>query len=66
MEAKKTDWHGDSQAWGESWIEIGSPDTYGIHEWNGVKIELRVYKDYSTHGAKYLRHYKFKSKQSLL
>lgn len=65
MDGKRPDWHGDSNAWGEAWREIGSPTGEGIHHWNGIRFEFRKYRDYSTHGAKYVRHYKHTSKVAI-
>lgn len=66
MKGQRTDWHGDSVAWAKAYGVIGAPKKFGIHEWNGLKIELREYAHYSKEKSKFIRHYKFTTKAKLI
>lgn len=65
FELSQKTWHGDSYAMIRTWEQMNKPDE-GIHEFLGLKIELRKYKEYSTKGSKYTRQYKADSKLQLL
>lgn len=61
----RKDWHGDSEAWLKLHQLLGSPKI-GLHEWSGIRYEMRDYNDYTTRTGTYVHHYKFRSKEDLL
>jgi len=60
------DWHGDSMAFNALYEAMGFPQLNDRFTWNGVRIELRDYNDYTRKHSKYVRHWKAFSKSQLL
>ena len=59
-------WDGDTDAFVEMWKRIGSP-TEGKTEYNGIKIEIRPYEDYTLrNNTGYVNHFKAHSKSQIL
>lgn len=65
---KKT-WHGDSDAHAYMGAKLGAQGKLNVGkvEYNGMRIEFREHNDYMhQQSGKYLRHFKFTNKKSLL
>lgn len=58
-------WHGDSYAMVRTWEEMGKPDQ-GIHEFLGLTIELRDFKQYASKKSKFSRQFKADHKLKLV
>ena len=60
-------WHGDSFAYIRLWENMGRPDLEDSPvEYNGMRIELRPYRDYSEKDSLYVQHWKSHTKSRLL
>ena len=60
-------WHGDSSAYIRLWNNMGRPDLEDSPvEYNGMRIELRPYRDYSEKDSIYVQHWKSHTKSKLL
>jgi hypothetical protein len=58
-------WHGDSVAFAKLWHNMGCPDI-GMHEYRGLRVELRNYKQYLMPKSQYSRQFKDQKKLQLL
>ena len=69
FDSDKLTWHGDSWAYRRMWENMGSPDIGMEHayvDYNGMKIELRHYNNYSNPKSSFVRQWKSVHKIKLL
>lgn len=67
MDGKRSDWHGDSDAFAKLYEDMGSPAKFGITiDYKGLKVEIRDYCDYTLKHSRIMTHHKFKSKTRLV
>ena len=65
FELSQKTWHGDSYAFVRTWEQMDKPDI-GFHEFLGLTVELRDYRQYAGKKSKFSQQYKAEQKLKLV